>query len=332
MKKIKIAQLGVGHMHAYKIKTLRQLNDIFEVVGVADDDPKQREAFGKHEMYQGLKWMSEEELLRIPGLEAVAVEKEEHDLIPAALRCIRAGMHLHLDKPGGESLEEFDRLLDEAKKRNRTVQMGYMYRNSPAIQFCIKAVKEGLLGNIFEVDTVMSRYDGDDFRQLLKGFKGGAPYIFACHLIDLAVILLGKPEHIYPLSRCTRSDGLLDNGFTVFEYPQGCTVTIRATVTEVEGFQRRHLTVCGDKGTIVIQPLELEGNKAGGVLRLALSEDRDGWKKGCQTVPMPPLKDRYEDQLREFAAIVRGELTNPYPYAHEHLVQQCLLEACGIEK
>jgi predicted dehydrogenase len=330
MEKIKIAQLGVGHMHAYKIQTLRQLNDIFEVVGLADDDPKQKEAFGGHEVYRGLRWISEEELLQIPGLEAVLVEKEEHDLVPAALRCILAGKHIHLDKPGGESLEEFDRLLDEAKKKKRAVQMGYMYRNNPAIQFCIKAVKEGLLGNIFELDAVMSRYDGDDFRQVLKGFKGGVPYIFACHLIDLAVILLGKPERIHPLSRCTRADGLLDNGLAVFEYPRGCTVTIRTTVSEVEGFQRRNLTVCGDKGTIVVQPLELEGNKSGGILRLALSEDRDGWKKGCQTVPMPPLKDRYEDQLREFAGIVRGEMTNPYPYEHERLVQQCLLEACGI--
>ncbi|MDR2116868.1 MAG: Gfo/Idh/MocA family oxidoreductase, partial [Planctomycetaceae bacterium] len=101
--RIKIGQLGVGHMHAYKMGDLRKLNEIFEVVGVAEDDPKLRASAEKQAVYQGLKWMSSEELLAVPELQAVSVETEEHLLIPAALRCIRAGKHIHLDKPAGES-------------------------------------------------------------------------------------------------------------------------------------------------------------------------------------------------------------------------------------
>jgi predicted dehydrogenase len=328
--KIKIGQLGVGHMHAYKMGDLRRLNDLFEIVGIAEDDPKQREVAKNQECYRGLTWMSSEELLAVPGLQAVAVETEEHLSVHAALRCIRAGKHIHLDKPAGESLADFKQLLDEAKAQNLTVQMGYMYRNNPAVQFCIKAVKEGLLGNIFDVDAVMSGYYADYFRQVLKGFKGATPYIFICHLIDLMVTLLGEPEKIHPFPRCTRSDGLVDNCVAVFEYPHGCIATLRTDVIEVEGFQRRHLTVCGNKGTIIIQPLETAGNLANGVLRLALNEERNGFKKGYQTVPMPAPKQRYEDQWREFAQILRGEITNPYSYEHDFIVQKCLLETCGL--
>ena len=40
MKKIKIAQIGIGHNHgADKMKTLRALPDYFDVVGVAESDP-----------------------------------------------------------------------------------------------------------------------------------------------------------------------------------------------------------------------------------------------------------------------------------------------------
>jgi predicted dehydrogenase len=331
-QKIKIGQLGAGHMHAYKMGDLRQLSDLFEVVGIAEDDPKLRAAAEKQALYQGLKWMSSEELLAVPGLQAVGVETEEHLLIPAALRCIRAGKHIHLDKPAGESLTDLKQLLDEAKAQNLTVQMGYMYRNNPAVQFCIKAVKEGLLGNIFDVDAAMSRYDTNHFRQVLKEFKGATPYIFICHLIDLMVTLLGEPEKIHPFPRCTRSDGLVDNCVAVFEYPHGCIATLRTAVTEVEGFQRRHFTVCGDQGTIVIQPLETGGNLANGVLRLALLEDRGGYKKGYQTVPMPTPKSRYIDQWREFAQILRGEIVNPYSYEHDFIVHKCLLETCGMNK
>jgi predicted dehydrogenase len=329
-ERIKIAQLGIGHLHAYKIKTIRDYPDVFDLVGIAEDDPKQRAEFGGQECYRGLKWMGEAELLAVPGLQAVLVEKEEHDTVSTALRCIQAGKHIHCDKPGGESLPPFKQLLDEAKKRNLTVQMGYMYRNNNAVEFCIKAVREGLLGNIFEIDAVMNRFDGEDFRKLMKTFKAGAPYIFTCHLIDLVVILLGKPDRITPFISRTRPDGAVDNGLAVFEYPNGCIATVRSGITEVEGFARRHLSVCGDKGTIVIQPLEIVGDNSGGKLRMALAEDRDGWKKGYQEVDLPPARFRYDDQLLEFAKIVRGEIANPYSYEHDLLVQDCVLKACGL--
>ena len=46
----------------------------------------------------------------------------------------------------------------------------------------------------------------------------------------------------------------------------------------------------GDKGSIIIQPIESKGNMSGGVLTLALEEDRGGFKRGIQTVDMPPPK------------------------------------------
>jgi hypothetical protein len=101
---------------------------------------------------------------------------------------------------------------------------------------------------------------------------------------------------------------------------------------EVEGFNRRNLVVCGDRGTIVIQPLEAGHGLSSGDLCLALLEDQGEWKKGCQKVSLPPSKGRYDDHLLEFAKIVRGEIQNPYPYEHEWIVQQCLLEACGYDR
>ncbi|MDF2925760.1 MAG: dehydrogenase [Paenibacillaceae bacterium] len=322
--RIKIGQIGIGHNHASeKMKALRRFPELFEVVGVVESDPVWREKRGHMEEYEGLAWMSEEELLSTPGLQAVAVETDGHELVPTALRCVEAGMHIHLDKPGGEDLLLFKRLLDEAGRKNVTVQLGYMYRYNAAVRFADKAVKEGLLGHIFEIDAVMSRHDGDEYRQWLKGFQGGGMYIFAGHLIDLIVSMLGKPEKITPFPRCTRPDMVVDNGLAVMEYKNGCTVTVRTAVTEVEGYVRRNMVICGDKGTLVIQPLEPPEAK------LALLEDRDGWVKGYQDVPLPPPEGRYDEHMKEFARIVRGEMENPYPLNHEWIVQQCLLEACG---
>lgn len=108
-KKIKIGQIGVGHEHAAgKMATFRKLTDHYEVVGVVEPDPKLRETKGKNPVYQGLKWMTEEELLGTEGLQAVAVEVDSDDdqLMTIAARCVEADKHIHLDKPGGKSYRQ----------------------------------------------------------------------------------------------------------------------------------------------------------------------------------------------------------------------------------
>jgi predicted dehydrogenase len=156
-------------------------------------------------------------------------------------------------------------------------------------------------------------------------------YNFGCHMIDLVVGLLGKPDHITPYLRQTQPDvKVCDNALAVFEYPRA-TATIRTAVVEVEGYQRRQLVVCGDQGTIDIRPLETFATRPKDPvkLQLALSRRRDAYKQGYQEVVFPPMSGRYDDQLIELARVIRGEIANPFPLAHELLVQECLLPACG---
>jgi len=325
-ERIKLGQIGIGHNHASaKMATFRRLADQYEVVGVVEPSPEWRKRRGNDPAYRDLTWMTEEQLLGIKGLKAVAVEVDPGDdhLMSIAGRSIDAGMHIHLDKPGGESFSAFKKVLDEAGRRNLTVQLGYMYRNNPAMQFCFRAVREGWLGQVFEVHCVMSKMQPLDYRKWLSQFHGGTMFIFGCHLIDLVVTMLGKPDRIVPFQRQTRSDvKLYDNGLAVFEYPR-TTVTIRTAALEVEGYQRRQLVVCGDEGTIDIHPLEPSK------LRLALAKPRDSFKRGYQDVPLPKMPGRYDEQLIEFAQIIRGERANPYPLEHELMVQETLLAASG---
>ena len=327
-QRIKIGQIGTGHEHASgKMSTLRKLRDHYEVVGIAESDPELRKRHENNPIYKDIRWMTEEELLGTPGLQAVAVEVSSADdrIMEVTGRCIDAGMHVHLDKPGGKSFPAFKKVLDEAGRRNLTVQLGYMYRNNPAVQFCRNAVAKGWLGQVFEIDCVMNITHGLAYRNYLGGFRGGTMFIFACHLIDLVVGLMGKPDRIVSFPRQTRTDvdmEMCDNGLIVFEYPK-TTATIRTASLEVEGYKRRQLVVCGDAGTIDIRPLEPPK------MRMALAEPRDAFQQGYQDVPLPPMPGRYDLQLIELARIIRGETENPYPIEHELIVQQCLLEACG---
>jgi predicted dehydrogenase len=128
-------------------------------------------------------------------------------------------MHLHLDKPAGPSLPEFRRLMDQAAQKELTVQMGYMFRNNPAFQFCFRAVREGWLGHVFEMHAVISKKSDEAERRNVAEFSGGTMFELGCHLIDATVAVLGRPQQVTPFIRASRpeADQLADNMLAVHE-------------------------------------------------------------------------------------------------------------------
>jgi predicted dehydrogenase len=333
MKKVKIGQIGICHEHAAgKMDTLRKMPDVFEIVGVVDDRTTTAARFAGDDLkpYEGLKWMTEEELFNILGLQAVTVEVPNNDLVPTAIRCMEHNLAMHMDKPAGENLELFGQLLRGCKERNLPFQMGYMFRNNPAIQLCIKAVRENWLGDIFEIQANMSHnYGGEAYQQYLAKFKGGIMFNLGCHLIDFIIAMLGRPEKITPFLKSTAgvAKKSKNNCLTILEYPH-VIVTLYASSMEVDGQNRRHLKICGSKGTMELSPLE----RFDGVplqMRMTLLEDNEEYAAGTHLVDFGIKLDRYQDQLMELAKIVNGEMENPYTYEHDYLVQEVVLAAAG---
>lgn len=322
--RIKIGQIGTSHAHAAgKMATLRKLSDDYEVVGIVEPNPDQQRKLKDHSVYRGLKWLTEEQLLNTLGLQAVAVETDISELVPTGMRCVSAGVHIHLDKPAGLSLTEFRTLLDEASRRRLTVQMGYMFRHNPAFQFCFEAARKGWLGDVFEVHGVISKTIDALQRRKLAAYPGSM-FELGCHLIDAMVKMLGKPDKTTGFSRRTRpeQDNLVDNQLAVFEYAE-CMATIRSALVEVAGEKRRQFVVCGDQGTIEIRPLEPPR------LLFVPDQPRQTYEKGYQEVNLPPMPGRYDDQLIELARIIRGEEESEYPPEHDLAVQEAVLKASG---
>ncbi len=334
MKKIKIGQIGVCHEHASgKINALRKMPDVYEIVGVVDDRASTSTKFAGEDLkpYEGLKWMTEDELLHHPGLQAVVVETPNADLVPTAVRCMEHNLPMHMDKPAGEDLELFGRLLNGCKERRLPLQMGYMFRTNPAMQLCLKAVRGKWLGDIFEVQGGMSHnYGGEAYQQYLGTMKGGIMFNLGCHLIDFVVAMLGRPETITPFLKSTPGapETIKNNCLTILEYPCA-TATLRACSLEVDGLNHRRMKVCGTKGTIELSPLErFDGQSL--QMSLTLLEGEEEYAAGTHIVDLGVRLDRYQDQLMELARIINGEMTNPYSYEHDYLVQEVLLAASGL--
>ncbi len=322
--RIKIGQIGVGHAHAEgKMRSYRESDD-YEVVGVVEPDPELRKSRSQRPGYQGVPWMTQEQLLGTKGLQAVAIETQVRDLLDSAEACVDAGVHIHLDKPAGSSLPQFRHILKTAASKGRIVQMGYMYRYNPAIVLMRDLLKKGWLGEPFEIHTVMSKVVGQDSRRELADYPGGIMFELGCHIIDLTVGVLGRPSKVTPYVRQSspQNDGLLDNMLAVFEYPRA-VATVKSTAQEVEGFARRHFVVCGTEGTFHVQPLDSPS------ARLALSRERGTYKKGYQEIKFPRYT-RYIDDARDLAMIIRGEKESDFPPEHDDAVQETVLKASNL--
>lgn len=324
MTKVRIGQIGTGHAHASgKLEVYRRSDD-YEVVGIAEPDPALRASAQRQTAYRDLNWMSVEELLNQPGLQAVAVETEPRHLLQYAELCVDAGKHVHLDKPAGESLLQFRRILDTAARRHLCLQMGYMYRYNPGVVLLRDLVRKGFLGDLFEVHCVMSKVVDRANRLKHAEYPGGMMFELACHMIDLVVDLLGAPESVTPFSQhaSNADDTLLDNMLAVLTYPRALA-TVKTSAMEVEGFSRRHIVVCGTGGTAQIEPMDSPR-----VVRLTLAREQGKYMKGPQEVPVPGY-ERYEGDAREFARVIRGEAMFSWSPMHDLAVQETVLKASG---
>ncbi|MBP82613.1 MAG: dehydrogenase [Verrucomicrobiales bacterium] len=330
---LKYLQIGVGHAHANKIQVYQESPD-WDVIGIVEENPKLLAKAKNNDAYKQFPLLTLEEGLNMPGLSVVGIETEIGELLKYASVAISAGKHVHLDKPAGSQLEPYQKLMEEADAGGLVVQMGYMYRHNPAIRLLHRILDAGWLGEVFETHAVMSKVISDTSRQVLDGFSGGTMFELGGHIIDLTIDVLGAPSSVSAFPRRTvdkEGDTLIDNMLAVLEYPKA-TATVRSTGLEVEGSGRRHFTVCGTEGTCHIQPLDRPK------MKLSLSRDRkfsDGgevFRKGTTEIPFEPPYRRYVGDAAQLAAIVRGEIKNPYPSSHDLAVQEALLEASNMRK
>jgi len=328
--KVKLAQYGVLHDHASGKARVMKESDEVDFCGVFEPDSVAREAVENVDPYRDLNWFScKEDMLNDETIDGIAIQGKVSDNLTFADEALSHNKHVWLDKPAGDSLQAFREVLAVANEKGLLVQLGYMFRYNAGFQFLLDWVASGRLGHIFSVRARISsgmvnqshwdRWDSHGERD------GGILFILACHLIDIIVALLGRPDTV---TSHLRHDGdhfpwFKDNNVVVFEYSNAMAV-LESTALEVASGTSRRIEVYGTQGSIIMEPLEPPQ------LRLCLDTNRDGYEKGWQVVPIEK-RPRYVDSLRAFVADIRGEKEPDRSLEHEFIVQETVLRASRIE-
>lgn len=336
MRRIKIAQIGINrYSHGPELfLTMRLRPDIFDLVGYVLVEDERETCAGKIASYFGnLAELSLREVLEDPTIEAVTIETDEIHLLKYAQMAAEHGKHIHMEKPGSQSLADFERLIETMRRTKKVFHMGYMFRYNPMIVDTVRRVRDGELGHVFSVEAQMSRHDDRACREWLGAFRGGMMFYLGSNLIDVVLRLQGVPEQVIPLNTATGIDGVgsEDFGLAVLRYP-AATSFVRTSGTEVDGGARRQIVVLGERGTVVISPIEGNDSRTTARMSYYAAADVSMLDENGRTVrehrDSGPF-GRYEAMICAFAEMVCGERKNPYTLDYELTLFRTVLACCG---
>jgi predicted dehydrogenase len=130
---LKIGVLGAGHLGKIHIRLLKELSDVFELVGFVDqsDENAQKviDDFGIR------RFDSVQELIeQVDCIDVVTPTLAHYECAVIALRNSR---HVFIEKPVTETVDEARQLIRLAREANVKVQVGHVERFNPAFQAAV---------------------------------------------------------------------------------------------------------------------------------------------------------------------------------------------------
>ena len=335
IKKLRIGVYGTKHAHATaKIITLKN-NPKIEITGVFEPDINQRNLVQQLDKnYNNIYFYDfAEQLLNDPTIVAIASEGLNSESLNHTEAIVQAGKHCWYDKPAGDNLHQWRRIMRIAEEKKLHIQMGYMFRYHEGFSKIIDWARSGFLGDIFSVRAHMStsiptfRNDSINYntQDTIANHKGGIFYDLGSHMLDPICWMLGCPDKITSFLR--NDSGLvpqmIDNTLCVLEYSKAMAF-IDIAAMEMRPMARR-FEVYGSTGSaILVEPFEPSN-----IIRLCLGEPKGPYNQGVNIIELAPQNrgDLYEKELEAFIATICGEQLPDRPPSHELLVQETLLKS-----
>jgi len=129
MPRIKIGVIGVGHLGEHHARIYSELPQA-ELIGLYDLDLKKTKA--KAEKYKTTHFEELDHLLQ--KVEAVSLVVPTSSHYEVAKKVLNQGIHILIEKPITETVEQAEDLIKIAKEKNLTLQVGHIERFNPALK------------------------------------------------------------------------------------------------------------------------------------------------------------------------------------------------------
>ena len=145
--------------------------------------------------------VSLEEAMELPW-DAAVIATPTHTHIPIALNLVRRGIHLLIEKPLSVSLEGVAKLVEQVRRKNVVIAVGYSFRAHPALAAMQAAIKTGHFGRPLQVVAIRGanvpfrRPAYRDIYAAERSTGGGAIQDVLTHLFNAGEWLVGPITRI----------------------------------------------------------------------------------------------------------------------------------------
>jgi glutamate-1-semialdehyde aminotransferase/spore coat polysaccharide biosynthesis protein SpsF (cytidylyltransferase family)/predicted dehydrogenase len=123
--------------------------------------------------------------------------------IEQAVKAVQAGAHVFIEKPLSHESSGIQLLVLEARRRGRSVQIGYNMRFHPGLQILKGLIDSGKIGRVLWLSAEAGQYLPDwrpwqDYRESYSARKeqGGGIILDGSHELDYICWLLGRPTEV----------------------------------------------------------------------------------------------------------------------------------------
>ena len=215
MKPVKVGVIGIGNMGWNHARVLSLLRDA-ELVGVADPDAA-RGALATEQF--GCRWFADYNDL-IEEVEAVCIAVPTLLHHPVGMACLKAGVHVLIEKPIAANEQEAGELIAAAEQAGRLLQVGHIERFNPAFRELLNVVANE------EVVVLEGRRHSphadraNDVSVVLD---------LMIHDIDLALELSGAPVVGFAAAGGRSSDGPIDYVTATLNFANGVAASLTAS-------------------------------------------------------------------------------------------------------
>ena len=263
---LKVAVLGCGKIAQVRHIPEYAANDSVHLVGFYNPTSSRAEDMAKK--YGGKVYLSPEELLSDPEVEAVSVCSANYAHAPLTIAALEAGKHVLCEKPMATTWEDCEAMLSAAEKSGKRLLIAQNQRLAKAHVFAKELLEEGLIGDVITFRTTFG-HGGPETWSITPG-KGtwffdkkraamGAMADLGIHKTDLIRYLLGK-DVVRTTARLTTLDkrgedgeliGVDDNAICIYEMEGGVLGTMTVSWTYY-GAEDNSTILYGTKGILRI--------------------------------------------------------------------------------
>lgn len=172
----RVTVVGAGY---WGPNLIRNFHELGALASVCDLDPAKRQAIV--ERFGALTTTGDfDAVLADPTIEAVAIATPAQTHHALAMKALKAGKHVMVEKPLTLDVAESDELVATARELKRVLMVGHIQQFNPAAEALLKLVYDGTLGEIVHVEC--RRLDLGKLRSHENVFWSFAPH-------DIAFIL-----------------------------------------------------------------------------------------------------------------------------------------------